>query len=56
MPAYYVVLEKEIPSFDVCVNGNALAKQSDFLERIAKQIGAKPLLSFSASVRQNSNR
>ena len=46
MPSYYIVLEKQIPNFDVYVNGNALAKESDALERLAKRIGAKPLLSF----------
>ncbi len=46
MPAYYVVLENEIPGLDVYVNGNALAKESDVLERLAKQIGATPLLGF----------
>jgi hypothetical protein len=46
MPAYYIVLEKEISNFNVYVNGNTLSQESDFLERLAKQIGAAPLLSF----------
>ncbi len=46
MPSYYIVLEKDIPNFDVYVNGNMLAKESDALERLAKKIGVPPLLSF----------
>src|SRR6266478_4355401 len=46
MPSYYIVLEKTIPNFDVYVNGNMLAKESDALERLAKKIGVRPLLSF----------
>src|SRR5229473_4683638 len=46
MPSYYIVLEKDIPNFDVYVNGNMLAKESDALERLAKKSGVTPLLSF----------
>ena len=46
MPSYYIVLEKEIPNFDVYVNGNALVKESDTLERLAKKIGVRSLMSF----------
>lgn len=46
MPSYYVILEREIPGFDVYVNGHALSKESNRLERLGKQIGVKPLLSF----------
>lgn len=46
MPSYYIVLEKEIPNLDVYVNGNALSKESDALEGLAKRIGVTPLLSF----------
>src|SRR5260370_17993404 len=46
MPSYYIVLERTIPNFDVYVNGNMLAKESDTLERLAKKSGVTPLLSF----------
>jgi hypothetical protein len=46
MPSYYIVLERTIPNFDVYVNGNALAKESDTPERLAKKSGVTPLLSF----------
>jgi hypothetical protein len=46
VPSYYVILEREIPGFDVYVNGHALSKESNRLERLAKQIGVRPLLSF----------
>jgi len=46
VPSYYVILEREIPGFDVYVNGHALSNESNRIERLAKQIGVKPLLSF----------
>jgi len=46
MPSYYIVLERTIPNFDVYVNGDMLAKESDVLEKLAKKIGVTPLLSF----------
>jgi hypothetical protein len=46
MPSYYIALERTIPNFDVYVNGNMLAKESDALERLAKKTGVRPLLSF----------
>jgi len=46
MPSYYIALERTIPHFDAYVNGNMLAKESDALERLAKKIGVRPLLSF----------
>jgi hypothetical protein len=46
MPSYYIVLEQEIPNFDAYVNGNMLSRENDALERLAKKIGATPLLSF----------
>jgi|SRR6267143_2666903 len=46
MPSYFIVLERTIPNFDVYVNGNMLAKESDTLERLAKKSGVTPLLSF----------
>ena len=46
MPSYYFAPERTIPSFDVYVNGNTLAKEGDTLERLAKKIGVTPLLVF----------
>jgi hypothetical protein len=46
MPSYYIILETEIPNFDVYVNGNWLSKEGENLERLAKRIGVKPLMSF----------
>jgi hypothetical protein len=46
MPSYYIALERTIPNFDAYVNGNLLAKEGDALERLAKKIGVRPLLSF----------
>jgi hypothetical protein len=46
MPSYYIVLEKDIPSLDVYVNGNAFSGNSDSLEKLAKKIGVTSLLSF----------
>jgi hypothetical protein len=46
MPSYYIVLEKKIPNFDVYVNGSALARDSDSLEKLARKIGVTSLLSF----------
>ena len=37
MPSYYIVLEKKIPNLDVDVNGNALSKDSDSLEKAGKK-------------------
>jgi hypothetical protein len=46
MPAFYIVLEKELPGADVYVNGNFMSKHSDALDRLAKQLGVRTLLSF----------
>jgi len=46
MPSFYIVLEKDIPGLDVYVNGSALSRDGDSLEKLAKQIGVTPLLSF----------
>lgn len=46
MPAFYIVLEKELPGADVYVNGNFMSKHSDALDKLAKQLGVGPLLSF----------
>jgi|SRR5690242_15702310 len=46
MPSLYIVLEKKIPGADTHVNGNFLSKHNDELERIAKKLGVRPLMSF----------
>jgi hypothetical protein len=42
----YIVVEGEDPGFDIFVNGRALARNEDALEKIAARIGVKPLLEF----------
>jgi len=46
MPAFYVVLEKQTSNADVYVNGNFISKNSDALDKLAKQLGVRTLLSF----------
>ena len=46
MPSFYIILERKIPDFDVYVNENLLAKESDDLERTTKRLGVKSLMSF----------
>jgi len=47
MPAcLYIVVEGEDPGFDIFVNGHALARNEDALERLATGINVIPLLSF----------
>ena len=45
MPAFYVALEKKLrtPTF---INGNFISKNSDALDKLAKQLGVRTLLSF----------
>ena len=42
----YIVVEGEDPGFDIFVNGRALARHEDALERVALQLGVKPLIEF----------
>jgi len=42
----YIVVEGEDPGFDIFVNGRALARNEDALERLAVNIGARPLIEF----------
>ena len=42
----YIVVEGEDPGFDIFVNGRALARYEDALERIALRVGVKPLIEF----------
>lgn len=49
----YIVVEGEDPGFDIFVNGRALARNEDALEKLAHSIGARPLIDFF-SADQNS--
>jgi hypothetical protein len=42
----YIVVEGEDPGFDIFVNGRALARNEDALEKMAQRVGVKPLLEF----------
>ena len=42
----YIVVEGEDPGFDIFVNGHALARNEDALERLAERLGVSPLLEF----------
>src|SRR6266568_7925014 len=49
----YIVVQGEDPGFDIFVNGHALARNEDALEKLAEKLGVKPLLEFF-SADQNS--
>jgi hypothetical protein len=49
----YIVVEGEDPGYDIFVNGHALARNEDALEKLALRLGVKPLLEFF-SADQNS--
>src|SRR3954454_16155315 len=40
----YIVVEGEDPGFDIFVNGHALARNEDALERLAERVNVSPLL------------
>jgi peptidoglycan/xylan/chitin deacetylase (PgdA/CDA1 family) len=42
----YIVVEGEDPGFDIFVNGHALARYEDALERMAERLHVRPLLEF----------
>src|SRR5450432_2909161 len=42
----YIVVEGEDPGFDIFVNGRALARHEDALERLALRLGTRPLIEF----------
>ncbi len=42
----YIVVEGEDPGFDIFVNGQALARNEDALERLAERLKVSPLLEF----------
>ena len=49
----YIVVEGEDPGYDIFVNGQALARNEDALEKLATRLNVKPLLEFF-SADQNS--
>lgn len=49
----YIVVEGEDPGYDIFVNGRALARNEDALEKLARSIGIRPLIDFF-SADQNS--
>ena len=42
----YIVVEGEDPGFDIFVNGRALARHDDAVEKLALSLGVRPLLEF----------
>lgn len=42
----YIVVEGEDPGFDIFVNGHALARNEDALERLAERLRVQSLLEF----------
>lgn len=42
----YIVVEGEDPGFDIFVNGHALARNEEALDRMANALGVCPLLEF----------
>ena len=42
----YIVVEGEDPGYDIFVNGQALARNEDALERLAERLQVTPLLEF----------
>jgi hypothetical protein len=42
----YIVVEGEDPGFDIFVNGHALARNEDALERLAERLRVPPLLEY----------
>ncbi len=49
----YIVVEGEDPGFDTFVNGRALVRNEDAVERMARRLGVRPLIDFF-SADQNS--
>lgn len=42
----YIVVEGEDPGYDIFVNGHALARNEDALERVAQKLEVPPMLEF----------
>jgi hypothetical protein len=49
----YIVVEGEDPGFDIFVNGHALARNEDALERMAERLRERPLLEFFSADRNS---
>src|SRR5277367_2137954 len=49
----YIVVEGEDPGFDIFVNGHALARNEDALERLAEKLSVQPLLEFFSADRNS---
>jgi hypothetical protein len=49
----YIVVEGDDPGFDIFVNGRALARNEDALEKLAEQLNVRPLLSFFSADRNS---
>ncbi len=49
----YIVVEGEDPGFDIFVNGQALARNEDSLERLAEKLSVPPLLEFFSADRNS---
>jgi hypothetical protein len=49
----YIVVEGEDPGFDIFVNGQALARNEDALERLADKLSVRPLLEFFSADRNS---
>jgi len=49
----YIVVEGEDPGFDIFVNGHALARNEDALERLAEKLSVQPLLQFFSADRNS---
>jgi hypothetical protein len=42
----YIVVEGDDPGYDIFVNGRALARHEDALEKLALRLGVRPLIEF----------
>ena len=42
----YIVVEGDDPGYDIYVNGRALARHEDAVERLALRLGVRPLIEF----------
>ena len=49
----YIVVEGEDPGYDIFVNGQALARNEDALERLAHKLSVAPLLEFFSADRNS---
>ena len=49
----YIVVEGEDPGFDIFVNGHAMARNEDALERLAERLSVPPLLEFFSADRNS---